>query len=46
MFTICGCHSWEIALNGSLEASFGNMYDQKGMREKTGELSITIAVLT
>jgi hypothetical protein len=37
------CHSWEKTLKVRLGASFYNMEDWKGIKEKSGEISITKA---
>lgn len=35
-FTICAYHPWEMMLNISLDASFHNVYNCKGIQEKAG----------
>jgi hypothetical protein len=44
--TIFACHSWEMALSAGLDASFDNMQDRKGTREKAGEVNSTKAYVT
>lgn len=43
---ICAFYSWEMTLNASLDASFDNLKELKGMREKVGEVTSTKAYVT
>jgi hypothetical protein len=43
MINICGCYSWEMALNIGLDVSVDNLWDLKGIREKAGEVNSTRA---
>jgi hypothetical protein len=36
--TVHTCYSWDKVLNVSLDGSFDNMYDCKGIREEAGEV--------
>jgi hypothetical protein len=38
--TICMCYSRAVVLNIGLDASFDNMLDWKGAREKSGEVNV------
>jgi hypothetical protein len=44
-FSIYECYSWDMALNFSLDVSFDNMEDWKGIPEKV-EVNITKAGVT
>jgi hypothetical protein len=39
LWTICLSYLWEMALNVGLDASFGNMQDRKGIREKARKVN-------
>lgn len=37
--TVCACYSWEMSLNVSLDASFDNVQDCKGIQENAGQVN-------
>lgn len=43
---IYASYSWEMGLNLNLDALFDNMWNRKGIREKTGEVNSTKAYMT
>jgi hypothetical protein len=44
--TVFACYSWEMALYYGLDASFDNMYNWKGIRQKVGEVNSTNIYIT
>jgi hypothetical protein len=36
---MCGCYSWEMALNDGFDASSDNMCDRKEILEKIGKIN-------
>jgi hypothetical protein len=43
---ICACYSWEMVLNIGLDASFDNIQDRKGIREKEEKVNSTKDYIT
>jgi hypothetical protein len=39
-------YSWEVTLNAGLDVSLGNMWDWKGIREKSVEVNSTNAYVS